>query len=271
MKRLMGSRSRGYTLVDLVAVVLLCGLTVPFLVSCRDNHRGTANRVKCASNLRQIGQALLLYANENNGNYPRTIYAESEVVKPTWGTNASASNPFKDGGPLPNDVTAAMFLLIRTQDITSEVFVCPSSNAEKDTYDGKTQLNRSNFTDVALNLSYSYANPYPNKAVAEKGYVLTSSLSAEFAVAADLNPGIAAGEENVKTVKIDSPASQMHNANTFNHENDGQNVLFGDGHCEFSNTPFVGIEKDNIYTAKTGGVDESPADATDSVLLPARE
>ena len=46
--------------------------------------------------------------------------------------------------PHDNDVTAALFLLLRTQDITSEVFTCPSSNAEKDIYGGGTNapLNR---------------------------------------------------------------------------------------------------------------------------------
>jgi prepilin-type processing-associated H-X9-DG protein len=253
-----------------MAVILMCAATFPFIGSCT-RSRYPANRVKCASNLRQIGQALLLYANENKGNYPRTTYVEADVVKPVWGTNALVSMPFSAEGPMANDVTAALFLLIRTQDITSEVFVCPSSDAVKDTYDGNTQLNRSNFTDVAGNLSYSYANPYPNRKVAEEGYVLTSSLSGEFAVAADFNPGTATGEENVKTVKADDPVSKIRSANSLNHDGDGQNVLYGDGHVEFSNTPFVGIEKDNIYTAKTGGIDESPADATDSVLLPAMQ
>ena len=32
--------------------------------------RETANRVKCASNERQIGQAILLYSNDNKGKYP---------------------------------------------------------------------------------------------------------------------------------------------------------------------------------------------------------
>jgi prepilin-type processing-associated H-X9-DG protein len=88
---------------------------------------------------------------------------------------------------------------------------------------------------------------------------------------ADRNPGLTGGKENVTTVKVDSPPATMKLANTLNHEQDGQNVLFGDGHVEYCNTPFVGIEKDNIYTSKTGGIAESPADKDDSVLLPPAE
>jgi len=270
MKHFMVSRSRGFTLLDLLVVMVIGIVSLGFLASCRRHHGESSVRVQCASHLRQIGQGLLIYANENKGNYPRTTFVEGDVVKPEWGTSPSAAKPFSAEGPVANDVTAALFLLIRTQDITSEVFNCPSTDAEKDDYDGKTAAERSNFTDVAKNLSYSYANPYPNKQAAEKGYVLNSSLTAEFAVAADFNPGTSAGAENVTTVKVDSPASRMRNANSFNHEGDGQNVLFGDGHVEFSNMPFVGIEKDNIYTSKSGGIDESPVDASDSVLLPSR-
>lgn len=58
--------------------------------------REGANRVKCASNLRQIGHAIMLYANENQGRYPDHFEA-----------------------------------ILLTQDITSELFVCPSSNEER--------------------------------------------------------------------------------------------------------------------------------------------
>ena len=65
-------------------------------------------------------------------------------VSPVWGTGAVYLDPFKQPGPQDNDVTAAMFLLLRTQDITSEVFTCPCSNAEKDTFEGHEPIQRSN-------------------------------------------------------------------------------------------------------------------------------
>jgi prepilin-type processing-associated H-X9-DG protein len=36
--------------------------------------------------------------------------------------------------------------------------------------------------------------------------------------------------------------------NSGNHEGDGQNVGFGDGHAEFCRRPDVGQDNDNIYT-----------------------
>jgi prepilin-type N-terminal cleavage/methylation domain-containing protein/prepilin-type processing-associated H-X9-DG protein len=247
------SRGKGFTLVELLVVIGIIALLISILLPSLNRARETANRVKCASNLRQVGQAILLYANENKGAYPRTKY--------TAGTNPSASNragnepdPFAAALPT-NDVTMAMFLLIRTQDITAEVFVCPSSNAEKDSY-GTGVLanpqNKSGFTDWKKNLSYSFANPYPSVAAVDNGYRLNTTVGAEFAVSSDINPGVIAGATPSLTgVNEVSSAKDMKNANSQNHQGQGQNVLYGDGHVDFNQNPFCGVKRDCIFTNST--------------------
>src|SRR5687767_15168943 len=258
---------RGVTQTDVLIIVAVVLLLIPvamvFMPSV-GRHRGdSAVRVKCASNLKQIGLAMLLYANENRGQYPRAFYLPGPDVKPVWGTGTTSSDPFT--GPDPNDVTAAMLLLLRTQDITSEVFTCPSSNAEKDFYGGgnNAALHRANFTDIRKNLSYSMHNPYPSDGViTEKDKTWwTNNMSAEFAVAADINPGIVGGDDNVLLPNNTSSAKDMKFANSSNHDRDGQNILFGDGHVEFLQNPFVGIKRDHIYANKKGQVVASPVDA----------
>jgi hypothetical protein len=70
----------------------LCMLTIlPVEVNIAWQFHHTAQRVRSASNLRQIGQALLIYSNANRGSYP-----------PDLGT------------------------LVRTQDISVNDFLCPS-------------------------------------------------------------------------------------------------------------------------------------------------
>ena len=270
MTRQLRPHPRAFTYIDLI--VLLCCLGLGILVGCYGSCRSreTANRVKCASNLRQIGQAMLLYAGDNGGHYPRVIYVAGLDPKPTWGTGATGKNPFSDVEP--NDVTAAMFLLLRTQDITPHVFVCPSSNAEIDNFGGGTNgpLDRSNFTDVKKYLSYSIHNPYARDGVIkpdDQSY-WTSRMGPDFAIAADINPGVSGTDDNVLKPTLASSAREMKFANSNNHDKDGQNVLYGDGHVSWESNPFVGVARENIYMSNDGRVVAPPADLSDAVLLP---
>src|SRR5688500_16181199 len=65
-------QARGATLLDaiivLAALLLLCGGVLP-IVTCRS--RETGNRMKCASQLKQIAEAIGNYARDNGGAYPR--------------------------------------------------------------------------------------------------------------------------------------------------------------------------------------------------------
>jgi prepilin-type processing-associated H-X9-DG protein len=266
---------RGITYVEVLVVILILVAVISFLLPTFRRSRRGESWVRCSSNLKQIGLAMLLYSNENRGHYPRGLYVPGDDVKPVWGTGTTSPDPF--AGPQPNDVSAALFLLLRTQDITSEVFTCPSSDTERDTYGGGTNsaINRANFTDLKKNLSYSMHNPYVSNGVirpaewklADKDW-WTNRMSAEFAVASDINPGTTGRDDNVLYPNDTSSSKDMKQANSNNHDGDGQNVLFGDGHVEFLQNPFVGIQRDNIFTNRKGQVVASPIDATDSLLLP---
>jgi len=294
MKRLQ--RSRGFTLVELLVVIGIIALLISILLPSLNRARETANRVKCAANLKSIGQALLLYSNENRGAFPRTVYTSGVTVVPTWGTVPTSTNPFTgasgSGRPYDNDVTAGLFLLLTTQDITSEVFTCPSSNAERWDFGGGANgagnwANWDGTNGLQKNLSYSYQNPYADNNAAGAGFKFNSGVGAEFAMGSDINPGIEAfaenggtsgSNDNVIAISNGSSAKEMKQGNSNNHDEDGQNILYGDGHVSFENTPFAGINKDNIFARRalstpTFASDSahpftSSYDPIDNVLLP---
>jgi prepilin-type processing-associated H-X9-DG protein len=278
LKRLTSRRREGFGLCDLLVVAVLIPLIAVAMLSCQRHHGERADRIKCASNLRQIGQAIRLYADENGGAYPRTRLDLNLARTPTWATGAPATQPFAPDGPKPNDVTAAFFLLLRTQDITSEVFTCPTAAQEKWDFDGgtNTALNWSNWNGtqgIAAHLSYSYQNPYPTAEAVKLGWRLNTSISADYAVAADINPGTnttgaGSSAKDVLHVTTASNSSELRGANSPNHSRDGQNVLYGDGHVSFEQNPFVSVQGDNLYTAKSGVIVDAPQDKDDSVLLP---
>jgi hypothetical protein len=83
--------TRHWVVVAVVGLLLL--VAIGLAVSSLGRARETAHRAKCRKIMRAIGQACLLYSNENRGRLPQSLGQ-----------------------------------LVVTQDVTTEVFVCPSSD-----------------------------------------------------------------------------------------------------------------------------------------------
>ena len=77
------SRPGGFTLVELLVVIGIIALLISILLPSLAKAREAANRIKCASNQRSVGQAILMFANDNKGRIPA-----SQMTKfngPYWG------------------------------------------------------------------------------------------------------------------------------------------------------------------------------------------
>ena len=256
----------GFTLIEVLVVIGIIALLLAILLPTMERVRHRAYIANCGSNLRQIGQYLSLYANEHHGQLPRTVYVPGAPVQ--YGTGGAAADPFLPGGPAANDISAAVFLLLRAQHIPPNLLYCPYNDVNEFESEPADPNTRANFTNYRKNLGYSFANPYPDAAAATSGYKWLGRLGAEFALAADINPGTKPPYNDVATPTASSPWPAMKKANSPNHERDGQNVLYGDGHVAWTHNPFCGVGADNIYVNANRQVDASPVDKNDSILLP---
>lgn len=65
--------NRGFTLTELLVAMVIVAILATVIISGLGAVREIAERTKCASNIRQVSAALLMYANGNGGNMPSVI------------------------------------------------------------------------------------------------------------------------------------------------------------------------------------------------------
>jgi len=257
------------THIEVLIVVLVCLFLLAVIPIACLSSRSDASRNECARNLSEIGKAMLIYANDYDGQFPRaggrnTVWGRYVM----WDSvnRFAAYGLSTDGSGGRATISSSLYFLVKYAEVAPKYFICPGDSGTT-VFKLSDYPNRNPAIEEYIHAwdfgpepwkhcSYSYHMPYCL-------YPLTISSEPGMAVAADRNPWISSPASQAKTpftnFKPDIPpyngtSEQAKFGNANAHHEDGQNVLFLDGHVSFEEHPYCGIENDNIYTFLPAGL-----------------
>jgi len=265
--------------VEVLVMVFVCLFTLAVVLPATQMSRFDAYRIECSDNLSQIGRAILIYAKDYEDKLPRsggrnTVRDWKAVNRfGAYGLSANGS-----GGSA--NISSCFYLLVKYAELMPRTFVCPGDAgttefklADVDAGD-KQLIELWDFgPEARKHCSYAYHMPFGL-------YALTTSSNPGMAVAADRNPWMDSPAASAKhfpgIYNPDGGRKAVKYGNAIAHEQEGQNILFMDGHASFEENSFCGVQEDNIYTYWDGGdirigatpfVGSEPSDRIDSLLV----
>src|SRR3954465_15448099 len=80
MKKTCCRSKRAFTLVELLVVIGIIAILISILLPSLARARKAAQTVACAANLRSILQATHIFAAQNNGYLPGSVYSSSRFM-----------------------------------------------------------------------------------------------------------------------------------------------------------------------------------------------
>lgn len=251
------TKKKAFTLIELLVVVAIIALLISILLPSLSRARELSKRLVCAANVKGVGTSFKIYANDFEEHYPTPTFLEATNQRITYVNMVGADRINRSTNATTTlSVTRALWMLVRTGDITPKQYTCPSSG---DSVSNEQSIDLYYDFRSTSNVSYGYQVPFgPFSTRASENIDPRQPIMADkgpyYTEGSDTN--LPKGNQNWNAANVDNMTPQdWLGYNSGNHggrgTGEGQNILFGDGHASFEKKPIVGIDQDNIYTRMT--------------------
>ncbi|NLF19739.1 MAG: DUF1559 domain-containing protein [Lentisphaerae bacterium] len=128
--------SRHFTLIELLVVIAIIAILAAMLLPALSQAREKARQASCISNLKQIGLALFMYADDNRETYP-------------------VGSGYTDPANIVSGSAHEWFTLLKPYVTDPKLYVCPSEDRNFFSSGGKTSTGLGYGVSLTRNLSIS--------------------------------------------------------------------------------------------------------------------
>ena len=178
----------GFTLVELLVVIGIIAILIGILLPTLSRARGAAAKIKCASQLRQIGQFGAMYAGAYN-NFLPIGYVQYESYAPGNSVLWFMQKSFNTNGPVGLGYLFSSGIVKPDREFNKRIWYCPSlPDAWALTYNSS----KNKWVDIPISNDQAMAWP-SGQMLVKMGYssrpILTSKLNDEQTLRWSAGPG----------------------------------------------------------------------------------